>query len=92
MVYLVGNRALPVGEGPWLVSTCGRLLCIRWNVSPVPGAHVVPVRHWRARDTSPTFTLRNAASARRSIVSSAGIRSGNSQLIVVSLPRVLPTG
>ena len=56
-------------EGPGF---CGRLHCMRWNVSSVPG-NVAPVRHWRARDTSPTFTLRNAASARRSIVSSVGI-------------------
>ena len=62
---LVGNRGLPVG-GPWFppvaVCACGgmspRCLC----------------KCCLALATSPTFTLRNVASAHRSIVSSVGIR------------------
>ena len=39
--------------------------CISLNVASVPGAYAALVRHCRARDTSPNWTLRRAASARR---------------------------
>ena len=44
-------------------ATCGRLLCISNSVASVPGATAAPVRHCRARDTSPNWIFCSAARA-----------------------------
>ena len=44
-----------------LCVACGLLDCISVCVASVPGANDAPVRHCRARDTSPNLTLRHAA-------------------------------